>query len=89
MKHQYIHIFFPKELQPGDLEIIAEPTTTEPGQARLQAATIGDPQGTTSRPLFSASLAKIGYVANEGIEDITDFEDFYWLIENKPEPNGH
>jgi len=88
MKHKkFIHIFFPAELRPGDIEIITEPTTTEPGQARLQAATIGDPQqGTISHPLFSASLAKIGYIANEGIEDITDFEDFYWLVE---EQNNH
>ena len=62
----YIHILFPAELQPDDIDILAQPTADKAGQAHLQTAYTGParPDTPNSLPLLSRSGASIGYVAH-------------------------
>jgi len=66
MTKLFIHILFPAELRPNDIQIISPPAADRPGQARLQAAMVGDrrPEAPNSLPLISQSQATVGYVAN-------------------------
>ena len=62
----YIHILFPAELRPNDIQVISPPTADQPGHARLIQAQAGAPraEAPNSLPLKSRSGATVGYVAN-------------------------
>lgn len=62
----YMYILSPEEVQPNDIQIIREPTSDQPGQARLNLARPGlqRPEAPNSVPLLSRSGGTIGFVAN-------------------------
>ncbi len=80
--NQFLEILSPTELRPGDLEIITEATRAQPGLARLAAAYIGEvqPDAPQSKPLLSATRAKIGFVAEAKLI-APPFNDAYWVVE--------
>ncbi len=81
MADKFLEILFPDELQSGDLDILVEATADQPGQARLAAANIGqpDPDAPQSVPLFSQTRAKIGFVATEFL--MPPFNTTYLIVE--------
>lgn len=60
-----LEILFTKDVQPDDLDILIEATPKRPGLVRLGTATLGQPEpaAPNSRPVYSRSGAKIGFVA--------------------------
>lgn len=65
---EYIEVIFPKYLEVDDLTIITEASDDAPGLARLNKATVAGDKSLPSKPLFSRSGPKIGY--------LVDGEDF-------------
>ena len=59
-----LEVLFAAEVRADDLDILIEATRQRPGLARLGTATLSepDPAAPNSRPVFSRSGAKIGFV---------------------------
>ncbi len=78
----FLEILSPTEVRPNALEIITAATHAQPGQARLGAAYIGEvqPDAPQSRPLLSATRAKIGFVV-DGDLVVPPYNDAYLIVE--------
>ena len=63
--NRVLEVLFTDEVQTDDLQILAKATRQRPGLARLGTATLSepDPAAPNSRPVYSRSGAKIGFVA--------------------------
>ncbi len=75
----FIEVIFPKYLKPDDLDIITEASNAQPGLARLNKATVANDDALLSKPLFSRSGPKIGYLVEDGTFVFPPFNSCYRL----------
>lgn len=75
----YIEVIFSKYLEVDDLDIITEATFNQPGLARLNKATVANDNALLSKPLFSRSGPKIGYLVNDETFVFPPFNSCYRL----------
>jgi hypothetical protein len=80
-KKLFLEVLFPDEVQPDDLELLRLPTQQRPGRARLLKAKMGepDPNAPNSKPVFSGTGAKFGFVANADLLE-TPYTFTYQLV---------
>lgn len=76
---EFIEVIFPAYMAPDDLDIITEASPDQPGLARLNKATVANDDALLSKPLFSRTGPKIGYLVDDETFVFPPFNSCYRL----------